>query len=70
MKGKLLATDSRWNFLEMSCDERTVRERNGGLEKSRFAPLNYYLSADKRNLNKYSDRKYTLNIRMKRYLTQ
>lgn len=70
LKGKLLATDTRWEIIEQSCDERTARERDGGLQKSRYGTLNYYLSDDPRHLKGYNDNKFTLNIKMKRYLTR
>lgn len=68
LKGKLLASDTRWEIIEQSCDERTKIEREGKLEKSRYGTLNYYLSNDKRHLKMYNDRKYTINIKMKRYV--
>lgn len=67
-KGKLLASDTRWEILQMSVDCRNKRERSGGLEKSRYSALNYFISNDKRNLKSYNDKKYTLNMKMRRFI--
>jgi glutamate--cysteine ligase catalytic subunit len=68
-KGKLLDTDTRWEFLEQAVDDRTPRERAvGGLEKSRYSPINHFISNDPRNLNLYNDKKYTLNKSILKYI--
>lgn len=69
-KGKLLATDTRWEIIQMSVDCRNKRERAGGLEKSRYSPLNYFISDDNRNLKTYNDKKYTLNMKMRKYIKE
>ena len=67
-KGKLLNTDTRWEMLSSSVDDRNARERRvGGIEKSRYSAVNYFISNDPRHLKSYNDKKYTINIKMKRY---
>ena len=39
-----------------------------GLEKSKYSTINYYISNDKRNKNKYNDMKYTINKKFKKNL--
>jgi len=61
-KGKLLDTDSRWHIISMSVDDRTARERQpGSIAKSRYSPINLYVSDDHRNLREYNDNKKTIN---------
>jgi len=53
----------------MSVDDRTTRERlKGGIEKSRYSSINYFLSNDKRNLSCYNDKDFTINKEFKKYL--
>lgn len=69
MKGKLLDTDTRWEFLCQAVDDRTPKERApGGLPKSRYGPVSLYLSEDKRNLKSNTDVKKRINRWARRFL--
>lgn len=68
-KGKLLDSDTRWEFLCQAVDDRNERERlPGGIARSRYGPIGLYLSDDKRNLGIYNDCKRTLNKWARKYL--
>ncbi len=68
-KGTLLSTDTRWEFISQSADDRNASERRpGGISKSRYGPISLYLSNDKRNLKEYNDEKRTLNKWARKYL--
>jgi glutamate--cysteine ligase catalytic subunit len=68
-KGKLLDSDTRWEFLCQAVDDRTQRERlPGGIVRSRYGSIGLFLSADKKNLNIYNDSKRTLNKWARKYL--
>lgn len=69
LKGKLLDSDTRWEFISQSVDDRTSRERlPGGIAKSRYSPISHFISEDKRNLYAYNDNKRTLNKWARKYL--
>lgn len=75
MKGKLLSTDSRYEMLNASGDDRSERELPGtssgkGLQKSRNSPLNYFISNDERNCKGLNDNPYTISIRARKYITK
>ena len=66
-KGKLSDLDTRWNVIENSTDDRTERMRKeGAVSKGRFSHINFYISNDVRNKDKYNNVKFTYNkaIRM------
>lgn len=68
-KGKLLDTDTRWEFLCQAVDDRNPRERlPGGIARSRYGSIGLYLSADKKNLPAYNDSKRTLNKWARKFL--
>lgn len=68
-KGKLLNTDTRWEFICQSVDDRTERERKpGGISKSRYSPISLFVSDDKKCLSLYNDTKKTLNKWARKYL--
>jgi len=52
----------------MAVDDRSPRERKAGLQKSRYSSINYFISNDKRNFKRYSDNKFTINKRFRKYL--
>ena len=76
VKDKIVTTDNRIEVWESAInDERTSRERpiefmaGQGFEKSRVSPFNYYISKmSKKMRGVYNDRRYTINIKQKRYL--
>lgn len=68
-KGRLLDTDTRWDFICQSVDDRSERERKpGAIEKSRYSSISLYLSDDKKNLDIYNDKKRTLNKWARKFL--
>lgn len=68
-KGKLLNTDTRWEFLCQAVDDRNESERRpGGIAKSRYGAISLFISEDKRNFKCYNDEKKTLNKWAWRYL--
>lgn len=70
-KGRLLDSDTRWEFICQSVDDRNSRERRpGGIEKSRYDTISLYVSEDKRNLKTYNDKKKTLNKWARKYLSK
>lgn len=70
-KGKLLETDTRWNFVMQSVDDRNPRERRlGSPMKPRCSPISMFLSADHRNLRVYNDTRLPINKKVKKFLTK
>lgn len=68
-KGKLLNTDTRWEFLAQAVDDRNERERRtGGIARSRYGTIGLFISDDKRNFKRYNDEQKTLNKWAWRYL--
>lgn len=68
-KGKLLDSDTRWEFLCQAVDDRNERERlPGGIARSRYGPIGLFLSNDKKNLGIYNDSKRTLNKWARKFL--
>ena len=75
LKDKLVTMDSRMAVWQFVSDDRSPRERPSedrpgqGLEKSRTNPLNYYISKMSKKMRRvYNDRRYTINIKQKRYM--
>lgn len=70
IKNKLLATDTRYEMLFASVDDRTPRERNpnGGISKSRCSPIDLFIADDPRNVKGLNDNPYTINIKARKYL--
>ena len=68
-KGKLLNTDTRWEFICQSVDDRNKNERRpGGIAKSRYESISLFISEDKRNFKYYNDTKKTRNKWARRYI--
>lgn len=68
-KNRLLNIDVRYPILFQSMDDRNDSERRqGGVENSRNGLVNYYVSDDKRCFNRYNDRRYTINKKIKKIL--
>jgi glutamate--cysteine ligase catalytic subunit len=68
-KGKILNTDTRWEFICQSVDDRNENERKpGGISKSRYSPISLFLSDDKKCFSVYNDTKITLNRWARRFL--
>lgn len=68
-KLKLLNTDLRLPVLAQGLDDRKEDERKaGGIQEGRGAPINYYISDDKRCMNMYNDRRYTINKKVKKMM--
>lgn len=65
--GRLIDWDSRWKLIEQSTDDRKPSEV-GRLDKGRYSPINFYISNDQRNKNKYNDKRFTLNKKFRRNL--
>ena len=71
MKDKLVDTDTRWEYICCSVDDRSPKERKaGGLLKSRYSPINYFISNDERNVKGLNDNKYTINIWARKMITK
>ena len=71
MKDKLVDTDTRWEYICCSVDDRSPRERKpGALLKSRYSPINYFISKDERNVKGLNDNKYTINIWARKIITK
>ena len=75
IKDKLIDYDVRIPAWEQCNDARNPRERpdpskpNQGIEKSRAGPLNFYISKMSKKMRKiYNDRRYTINIKQKKYI--
>jgi glutamate--cysteine ligase catalytic subunit len=67
----LLNTDTRWEFICQSVDDRNEQERRpGGIAKSRYGPISLFISEDKRNFKRYNDEKKTLNKWAWRYINK
>lgn len=61
--------DTRHPVLNNGLDDRKESEsRPGGIERGRAGPINHFISADKRCMNMYNDKRYTINKKMKKYL--
>lgn len=68
-KNKLVATDTRYEMIFDSVDDRNPRERReGGILKSRCSPINHFISTDARCVKGLNDNPYTINIRARKYL--
>lgn len=67
ISGKLLDWDNRWKIIEQSVDDRNKREI-GHIQKSKYSPINLFISNDKRNKKEYNDNKLTLNLKFKKDL--
>lgn len=65
--GRLTDWDCRWKIIEQSVDDRNFREI-GRIEKSKFSPINFFISNDERNKGRYNDRRFTLNLRFRKML--
>jgi len=65
-KGRLAGTDTRWHIIEAAVDDRTAAERSAaqqgqGLHKSRYSPLNCFLSTPEGKHSHFSDKHVELN---------
>lgn len=64
-KGKLLATDTRWDIISAAVDDRTEDERNpeskSYIPKSRYSSISQFLSDVDWNLPQYDDIPVPLN---------
>ena len=70
-KGRLLDTDTRWEFLCQAIDGRNHREKlPGALTRRRHGPAGFFLSEDTRNRKEYNDSKRTLNKWARKFLKQ
>jgi glutamate--cysteine ligase catalytic subunit len=68
-KGKLLDSDTRWEFICQSVDDRNPSERKeGGITKSRYSSINMYISDDYRNFKCYTDVKKKINRGARKFL--
>ena len=69
IKGKLLDSDTRWELVCQSQDDRNNDERRpGGISRSRYGPASMFISDDIRNLKNYNDVKKKLNMRVRNQL--
>lgn len=59
--------DTRHPVLNNGLDDRNPRElKSGGIESSRAGPINYFISDDRRCMNLYNDKRYTINQKIKK----
>jgi glutamate--cysteine ligase catalytic subunit len=65
--GRLLDWDCRWKIIEQAVDDRNSREI-GHIEKSKYSPINLFISNDFRNKPHYNDKKFTINKKFKKTL--
>jgi len=70
-----MGMDTRWKLIEMAADERTAREKKelgkgGGLSKSRYSSISFYISNDKRNKKKFNNLPFTINKSIKKFMTK
>ena len=68
-KGKLADTDTRWEVISASVDDRTNEERDPNsdkyISKSRYSSISTFISNDSRNLPEYNNIKLPDNHKIK-----
>jgi glutamate--cysteine ligase catalytic subunit len=73
-KGRLLATDTRWDIISASVDDRSDSERDSKsatyIPKSRYSSISQYLSKVDWNLPEYDDIPLPLNQEVMEYARQ